>query len=305
MSELVALTGATGFIGSTFLKALTNSGTKVRALSRKSRVSTDLVEWVSGDLNSPQSLAELVDGAQTIIHCAGTVRGKSEQEFLSVNMHGTANLLAACKMKTTDVRFLLISSLAAREPELSWYAQSKFKAEQMLKSQASNIDYAIFRPTAVYGPGDKEIRPLLKAMKMGLLPVPNVKSQFSLLHINDLVSAMLQWSSSHLPITGIYELDDGMANGYNWDSLVELAKENWQRNVLKIPLPIDLLNMCATSNLALARLINYSPMLTPGKIREIKHPSWVCDNTSLTKELGWEPTIKLADAMLNPALLQL
>ena len=305
MSELVALTGATGFIGSAFLKALTSSGTKVRALSRRPGVPNKLAEWVIGDLNSPQALAELVDGVQTIIHCAGTVRGKSEQEFLSVNSDGTANLLAACKEKTTNARFLLISSLAAREPQLSWYAQSKFKAEETLKPYAANIDCTVFRPTAVYGPGDKEIRPLLKAMKIGLLPVPNVNSQFSLLHINDLVSAMLQWASSHLPLTGIYELDDGMANGYNWDLLVGLAKNNWQRNVLKIPLPISLLNVFATTNLALASLIHYSPMLTPGKIREIKHPNWVCDNTLLTKDLGWQPTIILADAMLKPALLQL
>ncbi|MFT5134019.1 MAG: nucleoside-diphosphate-sugar epimerase [Gammaproteobacteria bacterium] len=305
MSELVALTGATGFIGNALLLALANSGRRVRALSRQRRGHNELAEWVSGDLNSPQALIELVDGADTVIHCAGAVRGKSEEEFLSINDRGTANLLTACKSQSQHQRFLLISSLAAREPTLSWYALSKRRAEQTLQSHSDNMTCTVLRPTAVYGPGDKEIRPLLQAMKSGLLPVPNIKSQFSLLHINDLVAAILKWAAQSPPISGVYELDDGTANGYNWETLAELARDNWQRSVIKIPIPIALLKMLAVTNLGLARLLHYSPMLTPGKVCEITHPDWICDNTPLSRSLDWQPGIRLADAMREPSLLQL
>jgi nucleoside-diphosphate-sugar epimerase len=305
MSGLVALTGATGFIGTALLNSFAKSGRKVRALSRQARINNELVEWVTGDLESPQALQNLVDGADLIIHCAGTVRGKSIDEFLTINDGGTASLIAACKQQARQRRFLLISSLAARQPELSWYAFSKSKAEQTLKSQASNMSCTIFRPTAVYGPGDKEIRPLLQAMRLGLLPVPNTESRFSLLHVNDLVLAIMQWSASSTPIKGVYELDDGTANGYNWATLVDLAKQVWGRSVLKVPIPLALLNMLATTNLGLARLFHYSPMLTPGKVREITHPDWVCDNSALSRVLDWRPSIQLADAMQDPSLLQL
>jgi len=63
--------------------------------------------------------------------------------------------------------------------------------------------------------------------------------------------------------------------------------------------------MIAITNLGLARLLHYSPMLTPGKIREIAHPDWTCNNSAITSNLGWQPTIQLSDAMKNPSLLQL
>lgn len=305
MSGLVALTGATGFIGTALLNSFAISRTKIRALSRQARCSSELVHWITGDLDSPQALQQLVDGADIIIHCAGIVRGKSKDEFLNINSGGTASLIDACKRQTRQRRFLLISSLAARQPELSWYACSKSMAEQTLNSHDSSMTCAVFRPTAVYGPGDKEIRPLLQSMKMGILPVPSTASRFSLIHINDLVFAITQWAALPHPISGVFELDDGTPGGYNWATLIELANQIWGRSVLKIPIPVALLNMLATTNLGLARLFHYSPMLTPGKVREITHPDWMCDNTDLSKALGWHPTIKLADAMQNSSLLQL
>lgn len=305
MAELVALTGATGFIGSSLLSSLVNSGRKVRALCRRTRTNGARTEWITGDLHSPRALSELVDGAEIIIHCAGTVRGKSEQEFLSINNEGTANLLSACKEKSQQRRFLLISSLAAREPDLSWYARSKSMAEQTLNLHGENMTRTVFRPTAVYGPGDREIRPLLRAMKAGLLPFPNIETKISLLHINDLISAIFTWINLSSTLDGVYELDDGAANGYNWDAMAALAREHWQRSVLKVPVPVRLLNMIAITNLGLARLLHYSPMLTPGKIREIVHPDWTCNNSAISSYLGWQPTIQLSDAMKNPSLLQL
>jgi nucleoside-diphosphate-sugar epimerase len=306
MPELVALTGATGFIGTALLNSFTRTGIKVRALSRQAKPDSDLVEWVTGDLNSPQALRTLIDGADTIIHCAGVVRGKSNEEFLANNSTGTANLIAACDGQSEIKRFLLISSLAAKHPELSWYAFSKYKAEQALKSGRNKLPgWTILRPTAVYGPGDKEIRPLLQAMKMGLLTVPNTNSKFSLIHINDLVIAIMLWATQTTPVEGVYELDDGTANGYNWEKLIELAKSNWGKSVFKIPIPVTLLKMLAITNLGLAKLFQYSPMLTPGKIQEITHPDWTCDNTLISSTLNWHPSIQLSDAMQDPSLLQL
>ncbi|NKB37236.1 MAG: NAD-dependent epimerase/dehydratase family protein [Gammaproteobacteria bacterium] len=305
MPGYVALTGATGFIGKTILADLLQHGFRVKALSRKQQQDTENLHWIVGDLHSLPQLNALVENVDTVIHCAGAVRGSSLKEFVSINNTGSINLLNACQSKNTRIRLLHISSLAAREPQLSWYAKSKRLAEAELITRKNNVLTTIFRPTAIYGPGDKEIKPLLKSLKAGFLPAPDTQSQFSLLHIDDLVVAIRMWLEQKSFPGGIYELDDGSLNGYNWETLIQLTNQVWGKSVVRIPIPVPLLEVFAKINLKMSRLLGYSPMLTPGKVREITHLNWVCDNHPLTNTLGWSPTITLADAMNTPDLLQL
>jgi hypothetical protein len=60
--------------------------------------------------------------------------------------------------------------------------------------------------------------------------------------------------------------------------------------------------MLAGVNLRLSRLLRYPPMLTPGKVREVLHPDWICNNEPVCRALAWEPRIRLADALLDKAL---
>ena len=114
---------------------------------------------------------DLVKDASAVVHCAGQVRGSSLEDFVHTNVEGTSNLLHAVAQQTTPPRFLLISSLAARHPELSWYATSKRMAELLVLDRSPEMPCTIFRPTAVYGPGDKEMSPLFKATRRGVLPM--------------------------------------------------------------------------------------------------------------------------------------
>ena len=296
MTEQVALTGATGFIGQNLLTALDTSGYRTRALTRKPR--TGSVAWVHGDLNNPQALDELVEGCAAVIHCAGTVRGNSLEDFLDVNLRGTENLLAAVAELTPRPRFLLISSIAARYPDYSWYARSKSMAEALLMSDKySGISRTIYRPSAVYGPGDREMRPLFRLMRRGFLFGPRIPgNRLSLLHVDDLVRAILKWLPAQ-QAQGTFELDDGATQGYTWEDITAIAYDTWQRPVTHIRVPVTLLRGMARVNLLLARMFRYRAMLTPGKINEITHEDWVCDNTPLTNCLGWKPEISLSDAI--------
>ena len=305
MPQLVALTGATGFVGGAILSELRSSNVQVRALSRQSRPDSDSVSWLQGGLHQPHILQQLVEDADVVIHCAGAVRGRSLKEFVSINNTGTINLRNACLQQSMPRRFLHISSLAAREPQLSWYAKSKRMAEAELLARPGPSTITILRPTAIYGPGDKEIRPLLRSLKVGFLTAPAVPSNFSLLHVHDLVAAIKKWLALQDFPGGVYELDDGSANGYNWESLIQLTNQVWGKSVFKISVPLALLEHVARMNLKFSGILNYSPMLTPGKVAEITHPDWVCDNRPLLEKLKWEPAIRLADAMNAPDLLQL
>ena len=113
-----------------------------------------------------------------------------------------------------------------------------------------------------------------------------------------LVAAILCWLSTKTPVHGIYELDDGKPGGYDSQSVAAIAQEVWKRRVRCIFLPAPLVSLIANINLWSARLLHYSPMLTPGKVRELQHPDWVCDITPLTQALpNWQPRICLRDAL--------
>lgn len=302
MQKLVAVTGATGFIGNRLINTLVSEGWVVKALTRKKQTTSEPIEWVCGDLSDQSAINALVQDVSAIIHCAGAVRGSSFDEFVHTNVTGTKNLLNALtknKQQGKLPRFLHISSLAAREPELSWYAKSKLLAEHLVINHSTNLSWTIFRPTAVYGPGDKELKPLFKATSKGLLPIvgkPN--NRFGLIHVDDLVAAIQFWLNAETPCNDIFELDDGTPNGYSFESLANLAQEVWKKPVHCIIIPHALIKNVAALNLWLARIFHYSPMLTPGKVKELQHHNWVCDNTALIHALpGWRPSIDLHESL--------
>ena len=302
MPGLAAVTGATGFIGRNLLKALAASGWRVRALTRRPRPAHGAVEWVSGTLADTAALDRLVDGATAVVHLAGRVRGRSAAEFQAANVQGTINLVEAAKRRQIP-RFLLVSSLAAREPRLSWYANSKYLGEKALAEHAGDLAFTVFRPTAVYGPGDREMRPLFATTRWRLLPVTgSATGRFSLIHVHDLVEAILMWLSAAVPPAGVYELDDGNPGGYDARAVAEIASQVWKRPVHLLPIPVILVRGVAGINLGLSHLFRYSPMLTPGKVRELRHADWVCDNAPLTAALGWRPRRRLRDELPSAVL---
>ncbi|MCO6440571.1 MAG: NAD(P)-dependent oxidoreductase [Nitrococcus mobilis] len=300
MAGVVALTGATGFIGGALCQPLVQAGWRVRALARRppGRVLASEIEWIRGDLNDTAALRRLVADADSVIHCAGAVRGRSLKVFERVNVHGSERLLRTARGESRCARFLFMSSLAAREPTLSWYAASKRHAEEVLQQQSGALALTIFRPTAVYGPGDRELSLLFLLLRHGLLPVPgNQQARLTLLHVHDLVTAVLRWLDSSPPATGTFELHDGRAGGYSWQTIAAIAARVQGRPVRLLHLPYTGLTLAAAVNLRLARWLGYQPMLTPGKLRELRHPDWICDNDALAATLGWRPRIDLEYAM--------
>lgn len=121
MNKTVAVTGGTGFIGKHIVDNLLARGLSVRALTRTARSDTrSNITWICGKLEDPDSLAKFVDGANFVVHCAGQVRGHNEDIFTQCNVTGSLHVMRAAKESGSCERFLFMSSLAARYPELSW-----------------------------------------------------------------------------------------------------------------------------------------------------------------------------------------
>jgi len=299
MTLTVAITGATGFIGRQITKDLLARGCRVRALTRSARQSPDdSLVWVRGSLENPQSLAELVSGVDAVVHCAGQVRGSNEAVFTECNVTGSASVMQAAQAAGSCKKFLFISSLAARHPELSWYANSKYVAEQQLQTLSGDMTLGIFRPTAVYGPGDKELKPLLEGLLRGVLPqLGRRDATLTFIHVTDMAAAVRQWLLSDYPQGGIYELCDGITGGYSWSRMQQIGAAVRQGPVRLIPVPLALLKLMATLSMMWNRLVKTEPMLTQSKIRELTHPDWTASNQQLTNAVGWVPEVSLERAL--------
>ncbi len=298
MDYTVALTGATGFIGNRVARRLVANGCKLQALTRttsdRSRLSGFNIHWVEGALEDVDSLRRLVRGADAVVHCAGAVRGATQAHFDRLNVDGVARLVRAAVEQHPLPRFLLISSLAAREPGLSHYAGSKCQAETMLADQAGKMSWVVLRPPAVYGPGDKEMLPLLRWMARGIaFVVGSGNGRVSMLYVDDLAEAVMKWLQNEHCSKAVFELHDGHPEGYSWQDVIDTVGHLTAKRVRCVHVPVPAVVGLARLNLVAARVFRYAPMLTPYKIRELKHPDWVCDNAAFTNATGWSPRVSL------------
>lgn len=302
MENVIAITGATGFVGGALIKRLVSSQRRIRALIRPASIHKKpidgAVEWIQGDLEDSDSLRQLVQGADVIVHCAGAVRGATRKHFNRINVDGVARLAHVAGEQKQPLRFLLMSSLAAREPQLSAYAASKQQGERVLIQAAGNVDWAVFRPPAVYGPGEREMLPVLRWMAKGVAPLPGSgNGRFALLYAEDLAEAVIQWLDNGRNRRLTYELHDGHPAGYSWQEVIQTVARLRGAPVMRLKVPLILMKLIALINLATARAVGYEPMLTPGKVREISHPDWSADNAALHESTGWSPKVDLAEGL--------
>ena len=302
MDYTIALTGATGFIGSTVARQLVATGYKIQALTRttsdRSGLSGINVHWVEGALEDVDSLRRLVSGVDAVVHCAGAVRGATRDHFKRINVDGVVRLVQAVAEQHPLPRFLFISSLAARQPDVSLYAASKRQGEAVIAENAGRISWVVLRPPAVYGPGEREMLPLIRWMARGIAFVlGSGNARFSMLYVDDLVEAIRKWLLNENCPRQVFELHDGRPNGYSWKDVIDTVGRLNAKHVRCVHVPIPAVVGLAKLNLIAARMFGYEPMLTPYKIRELKHPDWVCDNTALTRATGWTPKVSLEEGL--------
>lgn len=285
----IAVTGASGFVGSHLLKALCVAGYHVTALEHITPLPIlENLHIVKGSLESKQTLSHLVEGADVVIHCGGVVNAKGARDYVRLNENATYNLVEACKGKFSR-RVLFVSSLAAREPEISPYAKSKKNAE---KAFGYDVDFKwdVIRPPAIYGAGDRQTLKIFKTVKAGLSVVPPTNRRFSLIHVDDFVKAVMAWVENVSEPQGyIYEIDDGRAGGYRWDDVIHVAARNLGRSAKIIKAPEFVFSSVAIFSEALSTLSRHEPYLSVGKAREICHPNWVANDTEVFMSISdWQ-----------------
>lgn len=295
---LIALTGATGFVGRYVVEELLRRKIPVRVLVRSTQKAQTLdgVEICIGSLEEPRTLAKLVEGAETIIHCAGAIRAKNLAHFNEVNVAGMKRVITAC-VQAKVKRFVHISTMAAREPKISGYAASKREGEHALHRHGQDMDWIILRPPVVYGPRDEATLPLMKLFLKRIAFIPgNPKGRISLVFVEDLARAIVvAVRAKKFKSRLTHELHDGTKDGYSWKDLAVLASETTGRKIWCYFIPMATSELVAIVISTLSRLAGKIPIVTQKKVHEIYHPDWVAKHFLFEDYFNWSAQTKFRD----------
>jgi len=204
---LLALTGATGFIGQYLLREMPKRGYRIRALLRRpASMPMDVSSAVIGDLTKPQNMSAALAGVDAVIHSAGLAHAMSgipEDDYRLLNTEATVRLARAAG-RAGARRFVFLSSIRAQcgpaadtvlteavEPRpTDAYRRSKLAAERGLAEL--DLDWVSLRAVLIYGPGVKgNMAQLIKLARSPLpLPLASLTARRSLLALENLSAAI-------------------------------------------------------------------------------------------------------------------
>lgn len=294
MSLTLAVTGGTGFVGRHVLRLAGERGHHVRALTRRPQPAGEAIDWVEGALDRPSSLDTLVAGADAVIHIAGVVNAPDEAGFHAGNVAGTAAIVQAAEAAAVR-RFVHVSSLAAREPDLSAYGRTKAGAETVVTR--APLDWTLVRPPAIFGPGDTEMFEMFRMAKRGIVALPP-GGRLSVIAVEDLARLLLDLVPARETAGKVYEPDDRRPGGWTHRDFALAIGAAVGRRVMSLALPAPLLH-CAAAADRLAR--GPRAKLTSDRVRYFCHPDWTADPAKAPPSALWRPREETAAALARTA----
>jgi nucleoside-diphosphate-sugar epimerase len=290
----LAVTGGTGFVGGHLVEIALAAGHELHALTRREQPPRDNLLWVTGDLHTPSALERLIDGADAVIHVAGTISARDAAGFQQGNVEGTLAMLAAATAGGVR-RFVHVSSLAAREPKLSLYGGSKARAEELV--HGSGLDWTIVRPPAVYGPGDKETLELFRMARLGLMLMPP-KGRVSVIHADDLARLLLAASGPSAPSNILIEADDGKPGGWSHRDFARALAAAVGTKPAILSSPGFLLRLAARADQLLR---GEKAKLTIDRAAYFSHRDWVIEAKRACPPQLWAPQIDTVQGLKETA----
>jgi nucleoside-diphosphate-sugar epimerase len=192
-------------------------------------------------------------------------------------------------------RFVHVSSLAAREPNLSLYGASKATAEGLV--HGSGLDWAIVRPPAVYGPGDRETLELFRMARLGVMLMPP-KGRVSLIHVDDLARLLLALADPQAPSTILIEPDDGKPNGWTHREFARALGAAMGTKPAIVSSPGMLLRLAARADQLFRR---EKAKLTVDRAAYFSHRNWVVEPKRAAPADLWRPEIATEQGLRETA----
>jgi UDP-glucose 4-epimerase len=297
-NPLVALTGATGFIGQWLLKELPKRGYRLRVLLRRpSTVPIDAASAVVGDLARPVNMAAALADVDAVIHSAGlahAMSGLPEDDYRLLNTEATIGLARAAQ-RAGAKRFVFLSSIRAQAgptdsrvltealeaQPTDAYGRSKLAAERGLAELG--VDWVALRLVLVYGPGVKgNMAQLLRFARAPYpLPLGALTARRSMLALDNLVAAVDAVLAAPAPLKRPLIVADPGA--VTVPEMIAAMRRGLGRRPGLIPVPSSLLETALR-------------MTGREEIYQRLAGSLVADPAALL-QLGWTPPVKTADVL--------
>jgi UDP-glucose 4-epimerase len=310
MKEKVLITGASGFLGYHIINAAVKEGYDVYAAIRKSSNVKHLqhlsVNYIELDYKNAEGLEKLFEekGFDYVIHAAGTTKANSAAEYDLVNNIYTLNLATAAAKGTKVKRFVFISSLAAIGPSKSIaenitenktpepvtaYGKSKLSAENNLKKL--DIASTIFRPTAIYGPREKDIFIITQTLNKGIdAYIGRINQHLSFVYGADMgeiaVKALKQTGGN-----AEYNITDG--NSYSRYAYADIVKKLLKKKAVRFHLSLPVFKVILFFIEKINKAMNKVPPVSLEKLGELTAENWVCNISKVKSELGFNPKFDL------------
>lgn len=317
MPMLVALTGASGFVGSHIADELHRRGHCVRCLLR-SRSNTRWLEdkpyeRVVCSFDSIDSLQGAIAGAHAVIHTAGVIAARSLAEFMEGNRGVTQRMVEATVnvAGSSFVRFVHISSLAVCGPAPSLYEPlteesplqpitpygiSKKAAEDVVQSYAEKLPITIIRPPAVYGERDEATLPFFKSVRRGIIPLIGFSTKWiSLVHVRDLARGIVDALEAESTVGKTYFIPSDAF--YSWKQIGMTTAAVMGRRAVPVVLPHTLVLMLAALSGWIGHMHGKTPVFDYHKGRDIIQRYWICSPERARQDFGYRQLISLEDGI--------
>lgn len=301
---MIAVTGASGYIGRATLVRLARAGTVV-AVSRRapSFALPDNVIWSATGDETPQP--EVFAGCESVIHLAGrahtTVAQADGQNLFDLANRRLAVDTAIAARAVGVRRFVFVSTIGVHG---NWseesvhadsplrldtpYALSKNAAEQELMrvSADTGIGLCIVRPTMVYGPRcPGNFTRLLNLVATGLpLPFGSMRATRSFIEVDNLASFLDACATRPLPALTKFVVGDG--SDWSTAELVASMAEALRMPSRVFPFPLSILRFAAA---AVGRSREVDSLTRPMQV----------DSTEAWKMLAWRPHVDKVRGLLN------
>ena len=314
MSDRVLITGASGFLGYHLLLSALQQNLEVFAAVRKNSKIDHLkelpIKYLFLDYDDVDSMTTLLaeNKIKYIIHAAGVTKAVKQKNYNDINSTYSVNLAkAALALGSTFRKMVFISSLASIGPlndfenniteqtvptPVTAYGRSKLLAENELAK--IRIPLIILRPTAVYGPRDKDIFIMLKTVSKGFDPyIGKILQQLSFVHVSDVANVAVQ--SLFVINTGAYNITDG--NCYSRYQFADIVKVILNKKAIRFHIPMPIIKALAYFLESFNSLINKPAVISREKLFELAATNWICDISKAKNELNYIPKYNLESGL--------
>ena len=323
LDPAIVVTGASGHLGRALVRRLLADGERVRIFVRREPSEEfrqhPRLDLFLGELGDPTSVEQGLANATGVYHCgAATVGGWPAHE--SGTIAGTANVVAAC-LKHKIRKLVHVSSLSVlhqlalgpvvtessplepRPEERGAYTRSKLEAERIVSTavRQQGLQAVIVRPGLIWS--EEVLLPASVGMRAGgrLVMIGDRNLRLPLIHVDDVVSAMILAMNNDVPAGEIFHLvdDDPLTR----EELAKLYLTGREPHLRLVHIPMAAVTTVAGTLSGVTRLLGRSIGPSPYRLRSGVAPL-NCDCTKAKKELGWQPAVRSGArlrALLKPS----